>query len=173
MKTKKIVFISLFAVLTGVGALIIIPIPFSPVPITLQTLFCILSGAILGKTAGAASQAVYLAIGSAGLPIFSRGGSGFGYIIGPTGGYLLGFVFGSFLCGLIKEKGSLILGMISGIGIIYVMGAVQLKLVTGFNWSKSIIVGIIPFLLGDIIKIFLGYGVYKRLEKSGILEIVE
>ena len=101
---KKMAFASLFAALIAVGAYIKIPIPFSPVPITLQVFFIFLAGAMLGARWGTLSVIVYLLLGIVGLPVFSGGASGLGVLLGPTGGYLIGFVVAAFLVGTLCEK---------------------------------------------------------------------
>ncbi|MFC2061253.1 biotin transporter BioY [Elusimicrobiota bacterium] len=170
MNIKGIVYIALFSVLTAAGAFVIVPVPYSPVPITLQTLFCILSGAILGRYKGMASQVVYLLLGFAGLPVFSRGGSGIGFLFGPTGGYLIGFVAAAYMCGWLEEKGKILPGLILGTIIIYLPGVVQLKLVTGLQWTKTMFIGLVPFLPGDILKVIVGLGIYNTLKKTGFIE---
>lgn len=157
-------YIALFAVLTAVGGLIVIPLPFSPVPITLQTLFCLLAGAVLGKYGGALSQLFYILLGAAGLPVFSKGASGIGVLAGPTGGYIFGFVAGAYICGLFAKKDKIILGMAAGTLAIYAPGLVQLKFVTRLSWLKAFSAGVLPFIPGGIIKIMVGAGVYKKLQ---------
>ncbi|MFC2091158.1 biotin transporter BioY [Elusimicrobiota bacterium] len=169
MNKRNTVLISLFAVLTGVSALIVIPVPFSPVPITLQSLFCILSGAVLGKKKGMLSQLVYVFLGVAGLPVFSRGTGGLAVLFGPTGGYIIGFVIAACICGLFTEKGLVFTGILSGFIIIFVLGCVQLKYVMQIKWSESFFLGAVPFIPGELIKIILAVGVYKRLRKAGVL----
>ncbi len=155
-------YIALFAVLTAVGGLIVIPLPF--VPITLQTLFCLLAGALLGKYAGAISQIFYILLGVAGLPVFSKGSSGIGILAGPTGGYIFGFVAGAYICGFLTQKGKIIAGMAAGTLVIYIFGLIQLKFVTELSWIKAVSVGVLPFIPGGIIKIAVGAGVYNKLK---------
>jgi len=171
--STSIVHIALFAVLTAVGAMVIIPVPYSPVPITLQTLFCVMAGALLGKYKGFMSQIAYISLGIAGLPVFSGGGSGIAYITGPTGGYLWGFVLGSFICGFLVERKHIFFGMAAGMFIIYLPGIVQLRYVTGMNWSSAVFAGVLPFIPGDILKLSVGYAVYKKLNKTGILQLIK
>lgn len=101
MKVRNLVLVALFAALTAIGAFIKIPLPIAP--ITLQTLFCMMAGMLLGPWLGALSQVVYVIIGLAGIPIFT-GGGGPGYIFQPTFGYLIGLIAGAFLCGFIMER---------------------------------------------------------------------
>jgi biotin transport system substrate-specific component len=96
---RELVLITLFAALTALGARVTIPLPFTPVPVTLQVLFPLLAGLLLGGKRGALSQAEYVAAGLAGFPVFAKGGSGLAYLFGPTGGYLLGFIAAAFVVG--------------------------------------------------------------------------
>ena len=126
-------YASMFGSLTAVGAYIMIPLP--PVPITMQTLFVSLAGALLGGYLGALSQVVYILLGVIGLPVFAGGKAGFGVLIGPTGGYLIGFIVGAFIIGkltsLHRDPGLFWLmgAMVAGIGIVYTLGIIQLMLV--------------------------------------------
>ena len=100
-RTKGLILISLFAALTAIGAFIKIPIPY--VPITLQLLFCVYSGILLGARWGLYSQLLYLAIGLIGIPIFTNGG-GPSYVLQPTFGYLVGFALCSYIVGRLTEN---------------------------------------------------------------------
>ena len=153
---KNIVLVLGFAILTGLSASLKVEIGF--VPITMQTFVVLLSGALLGSKKGAASQASYLMLGLSGLPWFSRGG-GMAYIMSPTFGYILGFVLAAYLTGLLFEKGwnkdiktSILAITIANLAI-YIPGLLWLARFVGF--SKALIVGFYPFILGDILKISL------------------
>ncbi len=161
-----LVYTALFAVLTGVGALIIIPAPF--VPVTLQSLFCLLSGALLGKKMGPTSQGMYILLGLAGMPVFSRGGSGPGVLLGPTGGYIIGFIPASYITGFFTQKKHLIAGLILGTLVIYATGLLQLKFITQRSWPEVFLIGAAPFIPGDILKIIAAAGVYNYLDRAGI-----
>ncbi len=150
------VYASLLAALTAVGAYIAIPI--GPVPIVLQNLFILLAGLLLGPKWGSASVAVYLLAGILGLPVFAGGTGGIGRIVGPTGGYLLGFLPAVYLIGLISKKGGQntvmdVVAMIAGTIVIYACGVAWLKTLTGMTLAKTLAVGMYPFLIGDAIKI--------------------
>jgi biotin transport system substrate-specific component len=154
-KLRWMVLASLMAALTAVGAYIHVPI--GPVPIVLSTLFAILSGLLLGSRWGLASMGLYLLVGAIGMPVFAGGKGGFAHFLGPTGGYLFGFALASWLTGFISERspGSLILdifAVIIGSLAIYSLGVPWLKAVTQMSWTKTFIVGVIPFLIGDAIK---------------------
>src|SRR4030066_809482 len=101
-KLRWMVFASLMAALTAVGAYI--HVPFGPVPIVLSTLFVILSGLLLGSRWGLTSMALYLLVGAIGIPVFAGGKGGFAHFLGPTGGYLFGYVLSAWITGLISER---------------------------------------------------------------------
>ena len=165
---KKMVFASLFAALMAVGAYIEIPVPVSPVPITLQTFFVLLTGAILGARWGAISVVVYLLLGIAGLPVFSGGSSGLGMIFGPTGGFLIGFMFGAFIIGYLSDRlgtkniGMNIIIMLSGLSVIYLFGILQLMNVADLSLAQAIVLGMIPYLPGAVLKLVAAAAVSSR-----------
>jgi biotin transport system substrate-specific component len=156
---RGLVYASMFGALTAVGAYILIPLP--PVPITLQTLFVNLAGALLGGTLGALSQIVYILLGVIGLPVFAGGKAGAGVLLGPTGGYLIGFVVGAYVIGkltAIRKKPGVIwlIGAMSiGIAVVYLFGMVQLMIVAKLDFHKAIAIGLLPPLPGDILKIII------------------
>ena len=153
---KRMVYAALMASLTAAGAYIAIPI--GPVPIVMQNLFIMLAGLLLGGRWGLISVGVYLLAGAVGLPVFAGGTGGVGKFVGPTGGYLLGFAAAAYLIGLISESGRGrvaidLLAMVAGTLIIYAFGVSWLKVVTGMSFSKALAVGMLPFLIGDALKI--------------------
>jgi len=154
---RGLAYAALFGALTAVGAYIMIPLP--PVPITLQTLFVNLSGALLGGSLGALSQVVYILLGVIGLPVFAGGKSGIGVLFGPTGGYLIGFVAGAWVIGKLtklRPKSGLlwIMGsMATGIAVVYLIGLLQLMVVAKLSLAKAVAAGLLQPLPGDIVKI--------------------
>ncbi len=146
----------LFTALTAVGATVSIPLPFSPVPITLQTLAVILAGALLGPVWGPLSQLAYITAGVSGMPVFAGGAAGPGVLFGPTGGYLLGFVIGSWVAGMTVRPGSSWLraglGLLAAHAVIFLFGATQLKLYTGNSMVVAYQLGVAPFLPGMVLK---------------------
>ena len=144
----------------AISAQITIYLPFSPVPITAQTLAVLLAGLYLGKNLGAASIAAYLAQGAAGLPFFAGGKSGLATLLGPSGGYLFGFLAAAYIVGMLSElrfKRSLFQAsstLIVGNVIIYIFGLVWLARFVGE--SQVLQLGLYPFLIGDLLKILLG-----------------
>jgi biotin transport system substrate-specific component len=154
-KLQMVVLASLMAALTAVGAYIHVPI--GPVPIVLSTLFVILSGLLLGSRWGPASMGLYLLVGAIGMPVFAGGKGGLAHFFGPTGGYLFGYVLASWITGFVSERsGGLllldILAVVIGSFVIYGLGVPWLKLVTQMSWTKTLMVGMVPFLIGDAIK---------------------
>ena len=154
-KLRWMVLASLMAALTAVGAYIHVPI--GPVPIVLSTLFVLLSGLLLGSRWGLTSMGLYLLVGAIGIPVFAGGKGGFAHFFGPTGGYLLGYVLAAGLTGFISERsrGLLILDILAilvGSIAIYGLGVPWLKMVTRMSWTKTLIMGMVPFLVGDAIK---------------------
>jgi len=164
---RGMAYASMFGALTAIGAYIMIPLP--PVPITMQTLFVNLAGALLGGYLGALSQIVYILLGVIGLPVFAGGKAGFGVLIGPTGGYLIGFVVGAFIIGKItslrREPGLfwLLGAMVAGISIVYTLGIIQLMIVAKLSFVKAISVGLLPPLPGDIIKIIVAAFICRKI----------
>jgi biotin transport system substrate-specific component len=161
-----IVYASLLAALTAAGAYLAIPI--GPVPIILQNLFIFLSGLLLGSKWGVASVGIYLLAGALGLPVFSGGVGGVGRFAGPTGGYLLGFLPAVYVIGLITEKTRNrvvfdVLAMACAGMIIYACGVIWLKVLTGMTLSKTLAVGMYPFILGDALKIAAAVPIAKAL----------
>ncbi|MCD1294229.1 BioY family transporter [Methanocella sp. CWC-04] len=167
---NKMVYASLFAALTAVGAWITIPLGI--IPLTLQTFFVILAGGVLGSYFGGLSMIVYILLGLVGLPVFSRGQSGLGVLIGPTGGYLIGFVLCAILIGMIIKKYQkpgymqYLIAMSLGTLMIYICGAAQLMLVAHMAPDTALLVGVLPFIPGDIIKVLVAAYIATRFRLS-------
>ncbi|MCL0038997.1 biotin transporter BioY [Dehalococcoidia bacterium] len=173
ISTRGMVFAAIFAALTAVGAFIAIPI--GPVPITLQSLFVHLAGALLGSHLGALSQLIYILAGIIGLPIFHGGVGGLGVLLGPTGGYLIGFVAGAYITGKLiemREKpGFLWIAMscVAGLVVIYIVGMLQLSIVADLPVTGALAVGVVPFLIGDAIEIIAA--TFITLKLRGMIKV--
>ncbi len=160
--------IAVFALLTAVGALIRVPLPFTPVPLTLQTFFVFLAGGLLGARRGLVSQTLYLALGAAGLPVFAGGGAA---IFGPTGGYLIGFAVSAVLVGRLTAgpRGSSFVWTAGAMGLglcaIYLLGTVQLMALAPIGLGKAVSLGILPFLAGDAAKLAAAAGIVTAVRK--------
>ncbi len=147
-------------ILAGIAALVAasqIEVPFYPVPMTLQTLAVIGVGLALGRTGALAAVAGFLAAGLAGLPLFAGGAGGPGVLIGPTGGYLVGFLIAAGFCGWARDRGwtrglfGCLAVSLTGALLVYPTGLLQLGLVLGFD-QPLLAWGLYPFVLGDLVK---------------------
>lgn len=174
-QTKIVVqalWVTVFALLTAVGAQI--EIPHQPVPFTLQTFFVLLAGALLGKEKGAMSQLLYLALGAIGLPLFSQFGFGVARLLGPTGGYLLSFPVAAFVVGyLIHERKNffwILISMFAGLFIVFSLGTVQLYLVYFQSWSDAFINGFLIFSWWDVVKLTAAASIYHQIVNRGLLK---
>lgn len=145
---------SLFIALSAQLAL---RLPFSPVPITAQTLAVLLTGALLGGPRGAFSALTYLGEGLAGLPVFAGGAAGVAHLLGPTGGYLVGFVAAAYVTGRLAERGwdrrvgTVVLAMLFGNLVLYAPGLLWLAGFVGPD--KALALGLYPFIAGDLLKL--------------------
>jgi biotin transport system substrate-specific component len=152
-----------FSLVIALGAQIAIPLAFTPVPVTLQTLAVLLAGCLLGSGRGAAAVVAYIAEGCVGLPVFSGGTAGMSHLIGPTGGYLVGFVAAAYLVGLLAETGLAVtwlgslLTLVAGSVVLYLPGVIWLGFFIGFD--KVLALGFLPFVVGDALKLAAGWGV--------------
>ncbi len=143
------------AALTGLCAQVAIPLPYTPVPITLQTFAVLLSGAALGPWRGGAAMLLYLVAGSLGVAWFAHGESGFG---GPTFGYIIGFVVAASVVGALASRGAdrtasgTVAIMVLGNLIIYAFGVPWLMASTGMPLFVALEAGLWPFVIGDALK---------------------
>jgi biotin transport system substrate-specific component len=156
-------FLSLgFAIVTALSAQIRFVIPISPVPITGQTFVVLLAGLVLGSTFGAVSMLMYLFIGMSGLPFFSAGVAGLAILKSPTIGYIIGFFLAANVIGRFANKP--ILGIALGSVLIYICGVVGLMLILNVTVSNAITIGVVPFIIGDVIKSIMAIGVAYKLK---------
>ena len=154
---RKMVFISLFTALIAIGGYISFPIPFSPIPIVLSDFFLMLAGLCLGASGGAASMGLFLFLGAIGIPVFTGGKAGLAVFIGPTGGFLLGYLIGVYVLGLVSEKNKPsflkdLIGLIAANLVIFGFGVPWLKLLLKLTWGKALTLGLMPFVIGNIVK---------------------
>ena len=152
--------VALFALLTALGARVAVSLGVTPVPMTLQTLFVLLAGAVLGPVAGASSQLLYLALGVAGVPVFAMGGTGLPWIFGPTGGYLMAFPMAAALTGWIAPRGAgvprVVLAFLAGTVAVFALGAAWLSAVTDLAPAALFAAAVQPFLPGAVVKVAIG-----------------
>lgn len=154
-----------FAALTFVGANIYIPL--KPVPITLQTLFVLLAGAVIGGRYGALGQFLYVGLGAMGLPLFAAHSSGWGIIAGPTGGYLLSFLFVPFFVAAFIRRSSSIVWqtVVFSVGtlIIFALGVAHLTAFYTHDLAAAVYVGLLPFLPGAVLKVVAAVSIYRSV----------
>ena len=170
-RIHALVMIALFAALIAAGALF--SLPLGPVPFSLQPVFILLAGLCLGPRAGAAAVLLYVAAGLMGLPVFAGGKSGLGVLLGPTGGFLVGFVGGAALAGIggRNEKRTWISAatLISAIVFIYACGVAGLMLSLRLSLFKAGAAGVVPFLPGETVKGALAFLVWRFMQRKGLL----
>jgi len=158
LNLRMTVYCALFTALIIIGGYISIPIPIGPVPIALADFFVMIAGLFLGFKYGLMSTALYLTLGALGLPVFTGGAAGLATFYGPTGGYLVGYLFLAASVGFIAENlkptifthlAALIVGSI----LLYLFGVSWLKFQMGTSWTIAIAAGFTPFIVGIVIKI--------------------
>lgn len=152
---RRAVGVGAFAVLTALGARVVVPLPVTPVPVTLQLVAVLLAGVCLGPRGGAASQLLYVGAGAAGLPVFAAGG-GWAYLLGPTGGYLLAFPVAAYMAGFAagdrrKAPGRLV-ALVAAVATVHMGGLAWLAVWTGQAAAEQ---SLLPFLLTDLLKLVL------------------
>ena len=170
-KTKKITMIGLMTAVTCILGPLSLPLPFSPVPITLTNFAVFLSIYILGMKYGTISLLIYLALGTIGLPVFSSFSGGLGKLAGPTGGYLFGFIFlalihGFFMLRFHKKTFASIIGMTLGMIACYLFGTIWLALHMSLTFKAALMIGVIPYLPGDAVKIALAAIIGPKLSSA-------
>lgn len=157
------------SVLIAIAAQVAIPIPFTPVPLTLQPLAVIFIGVALGSTRGAAAAALYVLEGVSGLPVFAQGHGGAAWLTGATAGYLLSYPFAAWVAGAISERGwgssvvRSLAGMLLALGVIYLGGWSWLAMLT--TPGAAFAAGVAPFVLADVVKVAIGAALLPRAQQ--------
>jgi biotin transport system substrate-specific component len=164
---RRVLAVILGAVAVALAAQIAVPLPGTPVPLTLQPLAVLVVGGLLGPELGAASLVTYLAMGAAGLPVFTPSPllpQGLGRLLGPTGGYLVSYPVAAYTVGRLAGDGTralrLALATLAGLALIHLGGLAQLVLLTG-SAGQAARLGTLPFLLGDLLKVALAVLILK------------
>ena len=151
-----VISVFVFIILTALSGFVRVPLWFTPVPLTLQTYFVLLAGALLGARLGALSQAGYLLLGAAGVPVFSAAGSGLAYLAGPTAGYLFGFAGAAWLLAtMLRHCRSRVLcyaAFICANLVILACGSLWLAAASGCGFARAWLLGALPFIPGDLLK---------------------
>jgi biotin transport system substrate-specific component len=163
---RRLIAIGFGALLVAAAAQAAVPVPFSPVPMTLQPLAVLVVGGLLGAAGGVAALVTYLTLGALGLPVFAGGASGAWHLVGPTGGYLLAFPVAAGVVGALISRHSgvlrVLLACALGMAVIHIGGVAQLALLGG-DPMLAFRVGFLPFLTGDLLKVGLAAAVILGL----------
>lgn len=149
--------------LIAIAAQVAVPIPFTPVPLTLQPLAVLLVGVVLGSRRGAAAAILYLLEGLSGLPVFAQGHGGALWLAGPTAGYLYSYPFAAFIAGWFSERGWGRSGMLVGLAAIYLGGWAWLAILSGPR--AAVAMGIVPFVIADLVKVAIGAALLPYAER--------
>lgn len=158
--------IVLFSCLTALAAQIRVPLPFTPVPMTFQLVPVLLAGAFLGARGAAFSQIILIVAGLAGAPVFAGGSFGPAHLLGPTGGYLLGFAGAAWLVGRLLHGpvrlgyAGVLASMLAGAALVHFFGTLNLMIFMGGNASLAFELGSLPFLIGDLLKAVLAASIF-------------
>lgn len=159
-KTKTMALIGVMAAVTCILGPLSLAIPVSPVPISLTNLAVYFAIYVLGMKRGTISYCIYLLLGLVGLPVFAAFTGGAGKLFGPTGGYLIGFIFMALICGFFIEKWEKklymhFIGMVLGTAVCYVFGTAWLAYTAHMGFAAALAAGVIPFIPGDLVKIII------------------
>lgn len=177
MTTKRLVYMAIFTALIVIGGLVSVPIPFTQIELSFQTLFVIMAGVVLGGRDGALAVLVYIAMGLLGLPVFTQGG-GLGYVVKPSFGYLIGFPIGAFVTGLLcsrlkkPARGKIFLCALVGMVPIYLIGITYQVLILyyymGSAWAATVagVPAVFVLLLKDSVLCGLTSAVYPSLKRA-------
>ena len=168
IRTKQMVLIALMTAVTCVLGPLSIPLPFSPVPISLTNFAIFLAIFVLGMKSGTISFIIYLLLGAIGVPVFSSFRGGLQVLAGPTGGYLIGFIFLALIMGFAldhfdRKLVPTIIGMIIGMAVCYAFGTVWLAKLLSLSFKEGLMMGVIPYLAGDAAKIIIAAIVGPKL----------
>ncbi len=167
-QVRSAVLVMAGALATGLAAQVAIPLPGTPVPLTLQTLAVLVTGTALGSRLGALSMTVYAGLGFAGVPWFAGQSSGFAF---ASLGYVVGFVVAAWVCGRLAERSAdrrvptAALSMVLGNAVIYACGVVGLMSALEVSLPTAISLGVVPFLVGDVLKIVVAGGLLPSVWK--------
>ncbi|NLD19440.1 MAG: biotin transporter BioY [Clostridiales bacterium] len=173
-KTTCLILCGIFAAITAICSFVTIPLGFTPVPVNLGTLAVFLAGGLLGPKYGPLSQLVYILVGAVGVPVFAGFRGGFGVLMGPTGGYIIGYIAATLIIGLLldrlwDERRNLMLCALSmalGLIVCYALGTAWFIISTGSNVEAALVSCILPFIPGDIIKIIVATILTRRLKPT-------
>jgi len=174
----KAISVSLLVLFMILGAYASIRLPFYPIPITLQTLVVLTGAMLLGRNLSSLAQGIYLGLGIIGLPVFTSFGAGILWLAGPTGGYLIGFVLASFIVGILRTDkvfhSTFVMISLFLIGDIVLFNCGMLHLFMFYNYTikNVILIGLVPFIPGEILKLSIAVGLIKTLKNSHFIRYI-
>ncbi len=169
LSTRNLILVAMFVALIAISGQI--AIPFLVVPITLQTLVVMLAGSILGRHLGALSTIVFILLVMAGAPILAGAQGGLGALLGPTGGYVWSWPIATYVIGVLVHREQpklwrLILAhTVGGVCIVYLFGAIWLSVSLDLRWKETLLTGVLPFIPGDMVKVFVAAIVARSVLK--------
>lgn len=166
---RNMILAAMFAALVAVAGQIQIPLP---IPITLQTMVVMMAGSVLGARWGAASMTVIILLAAFGAPVLAGGKGGLAILAGPTAGYIWSWILAAWLIGFLSERSArlsiwklTLFHILGGMLLIYAGGVLWLVTGAGFGWKEALLTGVLPFIVGDLIKAvvaaFVAYGIYR------------
>jgi biotin transport system substrate-specific component len=176
-RSRGLAISATFAALISLSAIVSIPIPYSPVPITLQVLAIYLTTTLLGPVYGALACLIYLVIGAAGLPVYAGANSGVSILLGPTGGYLFSYPIAALLGGLVSRRRSnsrrsdivrVSIASAVALVVIYAMGVVWLGAYLRTDLFKAVLLGAVPFIPVDVAKAFVAIPIAVRIRRARV-----
>lgn len=176
MSVKDMVMVAFFVAITAVCSQVVIPLPFTPIPVNLALLAVFTSGALMGPVKAAVAQAVYLLAGAVGVPVFAGFSGGVGVVFGPRGGYIIGYILTAALVGaLCRRFGrgvfTLALCMLAGLLCCYAVGTGWFMMITKTPFTAAISMCILPFFVGDAFKIVAAALLVKRIGAFGTCHV--
>ena len=177
MSARSMARVAMMAAVTAALAQVAIPLPGNPVPVTLQVLGVLLAGLLLPPGEALRSQAVYVALGAVGLPVFAGGTGGLQVVAGPTGGYLWGFLLGAPVTAWLRHRsagptraglafGRDLLATAAGVACVYAAGVAQLAVQTGLPLGRAVVMGAVPFIPWDLVKAAVAVAVAAPLRRA-------
>lgn len=174
LSVKELTLVGMCAALMAIFSQLAIPIPFTTVPLTMQTFGLVVIAVVLGRKLGTLSIIIWTLLGAIGIPVFAHFAGGLGVILGPTGGYITGFIIMSFIIGYslkFENKIILFLGVYLGQASQYMVGLLQLKIVLGLTTQGALLAGLYPFIIKDIITITVAAFIALSIKKvlKGVL----
>ena len=179
LNVKQLALTGLMAAVICVLGPLALSIPVSPVPISLGTLAIYFVASVAGMKTGTLSVVIYILLGLAGVPVFTGFTGGVGKLFGPTGGYIIGYLFMALICGFFADKFGrqlpvYFLGMILGTVTCYLFGTIWLGYQMDMTFPQALAAGVLPYIGGDLLKLVLamalGIQIRKRLLKAGLIE---